>query len=258
MDSYNPIQSNRYGSALGQPTFLLPSPSHESLPSLWEVDSDADQDNPSEISLRSARRRPDFSHDVDKDGENSKKSSIRQLPSEHSLADLEELGSPSRMHTTERDLERKTSKKSFRLGKAKRGGEGDRDSEKQRRGKKPKSPLWQTLRRKVSFKPHKHRERDSHKPRSKHGFSVSSDPVSFHDEPIEVDSKGRVRTSQHMTAEVKFHFWRDKYEGEGRLERFLKLIHKKRFRKLLKTAVDLQAASLSSLRSHSRRRRDPY
>ncbi|KAK6528599.1 hypothetical protein TWF281_009837 [Arthrobotrys megalospora] len=247
---------------LEQSTFLLPSPSDDSLASLWEVDSDIEQDNPSEISLRPARRRSDFLRDVDKDGENSRKpsKSIQPSPSEHSLAGSEEPDPLSRTHTAERDLEKKKSKKGFKLRKAK----DDKDKHKEKKGKKekekkekkPKEPLGQTLRRKLSLNPCKDREKDKDKLRTKHGFSFSSDHINVYNEPIESDPRGRVRTSQHMTAEVKLHFWRDKYEGSGRVERFMKLIHKKRIRKLLKTVIDLQTASLGSLRNHTRRRRD--
>ncbi|KAF3196304.1 hypothetical protein TWF106_005032 [Orbilia oligospora] len=259
----------RYGSqTLEQSTFLLPSPSEDSLNSLWEVDSDIEQDNPSEISLRPAQRQPAFRRDVDKDGENSRRPSGpgQRSPSQQSLAESEEPDSLSRAHTAERDLERKKSKKGFRLGKSKDDKIIDKETKRNERKeknegrggkeKRPKQPLGQTLRHKLSLKPHKDRKKDSHRPRSKHGFSVSTDPVNVYNEPTETDSRGRVRTSQHMTAEVKLHFWRDKYEGEGRVERFLRLIHRKRFRRVLKTAIDLQAASLGSLRSHSRRRRD--
>ncbi|KAK6501031.1 hypothetical protein TWF506_003786 [Arthrobotrys conoides] len=250
--------------ALEQSTFLLPSPSEDSLRSLWEVDSDIEQDNPSELSPRPVRRQSDFFRDADKDGENSRRPSRsgQQSPSEQSLAESGAPDSPSRVHTAERDLERKKSKKGFKLGKSKYDKDRDKEmkrkeklEKKEKKEKKPKQPLGRSLRHKLSLKPHKD-HKDNYRSRSKHGFSVSTDPVNVYNEPIETDSRGRVRTSQHMTAEVKFHFWRDKYEGEGRIERFMKLIHKKRFRKLLKTAIDLQAASLGSLRSHSRRRRD--
>ncbi|KAF3165901.1 hypothetical protein TWF225_001355 [Orbilia oligospora] len=261
-------RSKRHDSqTLEQSTFLLPSPSEDSLNSLWEVDSDIEQDNPSEISFRPAQRQSGFRRDADKDGENSRRPSgpVQRSPSQQSLAESEEPGSLSRAHTAERDLERKKSKRGFRLGKSKDDKiidkETKRNERKEKKGKegkekRPKQPLGQILRHKLSLQPHKDRTKDNHRPQSKHGFSVSTDPVNVYNVPTETDSRGRVRTSQHMTAEVKLHFWRDKYEGEGRVERFLRSIHRKRFRRVLKTAIDLQAASLGSLRSHSRRRRD--
>ncbi|KAF3290754.1 hypothetical protein TWF970_000020 [Orbilia oligospora] len=258
---------------LEQSTFLLPSPSEDSLNSPWEVDSDIEQDNPSEISFRPAQRQLGFRREADKDGENPRRPSgpVQRSPSQQSLAESEEPGLLSRAHTAERDPERKKSKKGFRLGKSnddkaidketKRNERKEKKEKKEGKKKRPKQPPGQTLRHKLpsnklSFKPHKDRTKDNHRPRSKHGFSVSTEPVNVYNVPTETDSRGRVRTSQHMTAEVKLHFWRDKYEGEGRVERFLRLIHRKRFRRVLKTAIDLQAASLGSLRSHSRRRRD--
>ncbi|KAK6504545.1 hypothetical protein TWF481_006486 [Arthrobotrys musiformis] len=249
---------------LQQPTFLLPSPSEDSIPSLWEVDSDIDQDRPSEISLRPVRQKSTFVRDANKDGENSPNTSrsARRPPPELSLVSTEsdEADSLSRIHTAERELDRKKSKNCFRIGKPKddkdRDQGCDRETKKKKREKKEKPPLGQKLRHKLSLRPHRNQTKDIKNSRSKHGFSISTDPVNIYKEPIESDSGGRVRKSQHMTAEVKLHFWRDKYEGEGRIERFLKLMHKKRFRKFLKTAIDLQAASLGSLRSHSRRSRD--
>ncbi|KAF3932553.1 hypothetical protein ABW20_dc0104138 [Dactylellina cionopaga] len=186
--------------------FLLPSPSVNSLASLWEVDTDFESDNPnSEISLRPVQRSQELLPGMDKDGENSKSrsKSLKSLPSESSLTRSQEPESLSRVHTAEEDLQRKTQKKSSKSKKDEKKKKKKKDKGAEKDPKQPKKPLAHSIRRKLSFKERKDKGKSKEKRRSEHGVLVNSDNVESYKESNDVDSEGRVRTSHHITAELK-------------------------------------------------------
>ncbi|EWC48773.1 hypothetical protein DRE_00078 [Drechslerella stenobrocha 248] len=231
-------------SSKGQPaqhTFLLPSPSVDSLPSANDLD-DVPLAGPSRRPSAKPRSPDKTSDGTSRDGKSAKerrKSSAKSASSDVSVAESEsETKSLSRQEASDTQGESKREKKKRK-----------KDEEKARKAeiKGPKTPLGQVLRQTLSPKSIKGKDKGKLKD-TKHGFSISSDPLNVYEDSTETAPNGRVRTSQHMTAEFKVHIWRNKYDGEGRLERLINVFRTKRARRLLHTIIDLQKASLASLR----------
>ncbi|EPS41033.1 hypothetical protein H072_5080 [Dactylellina haptotyla CBS 200.50] len=243
-----------------QSTYILPSTSIDSLPGPWEVDTHVESDDPSEIPLRPTTTSRESLSNM-KDGESSTGAhlSLQSTPSELSIADSGDQAPISRIHTAAKDLERKGSKASSitaERGKKDKNKNKSKEKEKGPKRRKRKSPRGHGILRKISFKQHKAKDKQKKSPRTRHSISLSSDPIKVSSESTTEHSETRVRNSNHVTAEFKVHLWRDKYEGGGKMDRILKLLHKKRARRLLRTVIDLQTTSLRSLRAHNGRKRD--
>ncbi|KAJ6255901.1 hypothetical protein Dda_9360 [Drechslerella dactyloides] len=243
------------------PTFLLPTPSFETLPSFWESDTDAETEDSAVGSRRSSPRSSSgYLEELNKDGEGSKRHrrSIESVKSEDA-SNLTASESISRTVTVTGDSKGKKTEKS-ELDKKQKISEGTGKSEDSNSRLKdsdeededPKTHRKHILRKTLLLKSLKERIKSEHKqkPRSaKHGVSVSSDPLKVYEESINsTDSPRRpIRHSTHMTAEFKLHFWRDRYENPGgHLDRIKESLYRRRIRRLVKLITKLQAALITS------------
>ncbi|KAK6359206.1 hypothetical protein TWF696_000370 [Orbilia brochopaga] len=267
-----------------QSPYILPAASTDTLPSLWEADSDGDSDGSTTVSLGPSLWSPNGSFGRPyMDGEGSKKrrkSSISESgaseigsisnasqSTSHTMTPTSDLkGKKPIKYKSDTDLksimsdimsdesEHKMHKFKKRVEKAKT----KHHDKHKKKDKKPRPHVRHILRETLSLASLKQiRERskaETHKKDNvreqavkKQGVSVSSDPVKVYEESTsDADSRERLRNSSHMTAEIKLHFWRDNYRGKGRLGRIKEHLYKKRVRRMMKVMMELQAAMLAS------------